>query len=139
MNSARVVAFVVGLMVVGLAAAAGPWAWGYALYHGYLQLKGRIAGHENDLPVNASRCSNCHDAANNSGKTTRSIAPVNETALTTPVQRRGGPPSVYSESSFCSFLGDGIDPAFIQSDRTMPRFNLSSLECHALWTYVSMR
>jgi hypothetical protein len=127
------------MTAVGVAAAAHPWTRGYALYHGYEPLSGRIAGHDNDLPAAAARCSNCHDAVTGGQQITRQIAPLNWAALTQPASRRGGPAFAYSEASFCTFLRDGIDAVFVQASRTMPRFAMSDAECHALWVYASSR
>lgn len=134
-----VLAAAAGVILAGVATVAYPWARGYALYHGHLPLSGRIAGHDDDLPSAASRCSNCHDAVTGGAQTKRLIAPLNGTALTQPVSRRGGPQFIYTEASFCSFLRDGVDAVFVQASRTMPRFTVSDGECHALWTYVISR
>jgi hypothetical protein len=116
-----------------------PWLVGYALYHGYLPVTGRIAGHDSDLPSRASRCVNCHNAVRSATPTARRIAPLTKAALIEPHSRRGGPVTAYAEASFCSLLHDGIDPAYVQVDRTMPRYDMPASTCRALWRYVSSR
>ncbi len=127
---------------LGAAAAVAvehPWSRGYALYHGYLPMSGRIAGHTEGLPLAASRCSNCHDAVTGGGQTARTISPLTQASLTGNVSRRGGPPSIFDQQSFCLTLRDGIDPAMIQVSRTMPRFTMSDDDCGALWYFASRR
>jgi hypothetical protein len=114
-----------------------PWLQGYALYHGYWPLTGRISGHDSDLPAFASRCANCHDAVR--AAAARPIAPLTQASLTQPHSRRGGPATSFTETSFCSLLRDGIDPAYVLADRTMPHYDLPEASCHALWRYVSSR
>ncbi len=103
-----------------------------------LQRQGRVMGHDIDLPAQASRCANCHDAQQAAGSV-RLVSPLTRAALTEPQPRRGGPPSVYDQQAFCAFLRTGIDPAYVLVDRTMPRFALDDADCNALWTYVSSR
>lgn len=138
---AAVAAFTALAAIAGSAAASAylPWMRGFALYHGYAPVSGRIAGHERDLPAAAARCSNCHDAATGTAASRRLVSPLTRTSLTAAQQRRGGPPTAYTAESFCRFLGDGIDPALVQAGRTMPRFRLPGDDCLALWTYVTER
>ena len=124
---------------LAVAGAFHPWPLGFALYHGYLPLQGRITGHDDDLPGMASKCVNCHDAVRSDVAPAIVIAPLTKASLTEPVSRRGGPPTVYAESSFCSLLRDGVDPALVIVNRTMPRFAMADSDCHALWRYVSSR
>lgn len=127
--------------VILIAAAVYPYPRlvGYALYRGYLPVAGRIAGHDSDLPSRASRCVNCHDAVRSATPTARRITPLTRAALTEMHSRRGGPVTAYNEDTFCSLLRDGIDPAYVQVNRTMPRYDMSASQCHALWRYVSSR
>jgi hypothetical protein len=116
-----------------------PWPLGFALYHGYLPLHGRITGHDSELPGVAARCVNCHDAVRSDVAPAIVIAPLTKASLAEPVSRRGGPPTVYAENSFCSLLRDGVDPALVIVNRTMPRFEITQSNCHALWRYVNSR
>ncbi len=128
-----------GLIACGLFFATTPWARGYAIYHGYVALPGRIAGHDKDLPSRATRCSNCHDAISGNGLTQRVITPLTRQSLGESQSRRNGPPSAYDAARFCSALRDGIDPSMIQIERTMPRFTATAGDCAALWAFVSSR
>jgi hypothetical protein len=127
-------------LVIAIAAAVpfSPWLRGYALYHGYLSVYGRVAGHDGDLPAFASRCANCHDAARSTAAP-RAIAPLTQASLAQSHSRRGGPETAFTETSFCSLLQDGIDPAYVMVERAMPHYKLSEASCHALWRYVSSR
>jgi hypothetical protein len=116
-----------------------PWLLGWAYYHGQLPLAAQISGHDWQLPVTAARCSNCHDAVSGNGATERVISPLTAVSLTTMMPRRGGPASQYSQDSFCTLLRDGVDPAFVQISRTMPRFEMSNSTCASLWNFVSRR
>lgn len=127
-----------GLVVALVSADALPdWPRGYALYRGFGTLDAEISGTGVALPAKASACVNCHDATPSGAP--RRIGPLDRAALTTATPRRGGPPSAYSGETFCAVLRDGVDPAFVMVDRTMPRFRLSDEDCRALWTYVSVR
>ncbi len=50
--------------------------------------------------------------------------------------RRGGPPSLFSQASFCRMLRTGVDPAYIVITRRMPRYTLSDEQCLGLWHYL---
>jgi hypothetical protein len=126
-------------IAIAVALYSTPWLRGYALYHGHLAMTGRITGHDSNLPGRASRCVNCHDAGRSSALSARSIAPLTGASLTEPHSRRGGPETVYAESSFCTVLQNGMDPAYVLVNRTMPRYDLSASDCQALWFYVRSR
>lgn len=127
------------MLLLAAAFFAYPVVMGYSYYHGYAGLKGRIAGHDTDLPAQASRCANCHDRPAYASSVAQPIAPLDRVALLTPHSRRGGPATAFSEESFCALLRDGIDPAMVMVNRTMPRFDLTQGQCHALWRYVLLR
>jgi hypothetical protein len=57
--------------------------------------------------------------------------------LQTATSRRGGPASLYNQATFCRVLQDGIDPAWVQLKRAMPRYRLSESECRGLWIYLT--
>ena len=109
---------------------------GYALFHGEEALAGKIRGHDEGLPPEAVRCSNCHEAT--SGKLTRQAAPhVDRSLLLEYRQRRGGPPSRYDAASFCKVLRTGVDPVFIVIAREMPVYDLNEAQCNSLWTFFT--
>lgn len=121
-----------------LCAAAAVWVFdasaaarGLALYGGRAALEARILGHADALPAEASRCVNCH-----AGQTTLGT-PLDAAHLLRPLARRGGPPSRYDEATFCRVLREGIDPAWVQLPREMPRYTLSDEDCRALWWHLS--
>jgi len=108
---------------------------GRKLVLGVEPLKGRMVGHDLDLPTATVRCQNCHKIGQEPGK---SFAPrLSQASLTGLVKRRGGPPSRYDVATFCGVLADGVDPAHVMIPQTMPRYNLTEQECAALWTYVT--
>lgn len=104
---------------------------GRALYDGQRALSAQVAGHDDPLPADAARCINCHEGSG-------AIAPaLNARLLLKPQARRGGPPSLYDEAAFCRLLRDGLDPAFVQLPREMPRYAIETPDCNALWTYLT--
>lgn len=130
---------------LGLAGVASPVhatpTEGERLYTAAIALPARIWGHERDLPIEASRCTNCH---------VRSAQPVAASAPATVVgpvlsaaalnslrSRRGGPPTRYDAVSLCRLLRSGVDPAQIVVPRVMPRYTVSDAQCHALWQYLA--
>ena len=109
---------------------------------------GRLVGHENDLPVAATRCMNCHVAgaahpgpflanATQANASNQFGTPLNAQTLTLRQPRRGGPASAYDVASMCKLLRDGIDPAWIMINQSMPRYAVSDSQCEALWSYLS--
>lgn len=128
----------VGCVLLAANADLRSWLRGAAIYNGFVERTGRIMGHQSDLPAEASRCANCHDAPV-SPNTTRTVAVLTKAALTESRSRRGGPPYAYTGESFCNFLRTGVDPVFVMADRTMPRFALDDDDCAGLWRYVSSR
>jgi hypothetical protein len=57
--------------------------------------------------------------------------------LTERARRRGGPPSSYDLPTFCAVLRTGIDPAHVVIRRVMPRYDIASADCTAIWTYLT--
>jgi hypothetical protein len=53
------------------------------------------------------------------------------------LSRRGGPPSRFDEAKLCRLLRTGIDPVSIVVAQSMPLYDLSDDDCHALWTYLT--
>ncbi len=133
---------------------------GRRLFNGELPLIGKVSGHTTALPLQASRCVNCHAAgtALPSAGSTASTAPTGAAASTAPAasastqsfgpaltpklllqdtRRRGGPASRYDEAALCKLLATGIDPAYIIIPASMPRYELSAADCKALWVYLT--
>ncbi|AKJ27594.1 hypothetical protein [Caldimonas brevitalea] len=133
-----------GLLALGLYApvqASEPGGLvnqGAALFHGLSPLQGRIAGHSGWLPPATLVCANCHAApAGRSFEPGRAARPLGRTELLQPRVRRTGPPSSYTEQSLCEALRAGIDPAHVTLQRAMPRYQLSAVECRALWAFLT--
>jgi hypothetical protein len=112
---------------------------GKKLYEGELPLVGRLAGDETELPTAATRCANCHTQTDSPGDDGAPAfgPPLTPAALTVARRRRGGPPTRYEEATFCKLLRTGVDPAYVLIARAMPRYELDTASCRALWKYVS--
>lgn len=118
-------------------ATAAVSARGRALFTGQQPLVGRIALHPDHLPPEVLRCANCHDAVG-SPPVQRTVAPALTPAwLTTPRERRGGPPTRYDAAAFCRLLQTGRDPANLVVNVQMPRYTLSDADCGALWRHLA--
>ena len=118
-------------------------AQGRQLFHGEAStlgaMPGRLAGHGDDLPALATRCSNCHTSgagADTPSKTLEFAPRLNRQGLTQPLSRRGGPPSAYDAVSLCKLLREGIDPAWVMVRQEMPRYAATDAQCLALWTFL---
>lgn len=107
---------------------------GAQLFDGEEPVKGTLVGHDEALPAFASRCINCHHTANAQAASSGIV--LTRSALLFAASRRGGPPSRYELSSFCTLLRTGIDPAHIVIVHTMPRYDIDETQCLALWNYV---
>jgi hypothetical protein len=118
---------------VALAISAQHASLGRSYYDGTRTLSARIAGHDDLLPPSAVGCINCHEGSTALGRA------LDGRRLLQAHARRGGPPSRYDESSFCRALNQGIDAAWVQLPREMPRYLLAQRECRALWAYLSAR
>ncbi len=118
-------------------------AMGAALFQGAQPLKARVLGHAQDLLPIAARCANCHAAPSSQGADETSLTRIGPTlsaqTLQTALPRRGGPASLYNQATFCQALQDGIDPAWVQLKRAMPRYHLNAAQCRGLWVYLTMR
>jgi hypothetical protein len=106
---------------------------GRAYYDGQSELMAQVLGHDEPLPPAAARCINCHEGSNAPGPE------LDARLLLQPTARRGGPPSRYDEASFCRAVSEGVDAAWVQLPREMPRYALGATECRALWAYLSQR
>src|SRR5688500_10224516 len=106
MNRLRITA---AWLAVSLAACADSRSTtlGERLFNGNLSLMAHLSGDSTPLPGEATRCSNCHDAADVDAGTFG--PPLNRSSLLSERRRRGGPPSHYDLKSFCAVLRTGID------------------------------
>jgi hypothetical protein len=107
---------------------------GQRWFAGSTPLKGRMIGHEQDLPAAAAACINCHGATS---QRERFALALNRAWLTQPQARRGGPPSRYDVKSFCRVLREGVDPAWVVINQTMPRYDITDFQCQALWLHLN--
>ncbi|WP_152987662.1 hypothetical protein [Aquabacterium parvum] len=106
---------------------------GQRWFNGEAPLQARMVGHAQDLPAAAAACINCHGAGASSE---RFAVALNRNWLTQPQARRGGPLSRYDATSFCRVLREGIDPAWVVVNQTMPRYEVTGLQCRALWMHL---
>ena len=58
-------------------------------------------------------------------------------ALKTAQARRGGPPSNYTQASFCVSVRTGVDPAGVVLSPVMPRYQIDSRACAQLWGFLT--
>jgi hypothetical protein len=122
-------------------------ATGAELFDGRRPLPARIHGHDEPLPPTAARCTNCHGGGTttnvNGAAGAASAAlfgpPLTAATLATSQARRGGPPSVYDAAALCRLLRTGVDPAFVQIPRAMPRYEIDDAGCAALWAWMAQR
>jgi hypothetical protein len=140
-------------LVMGLGVAASAQAQaadstvpsrGAQLYDGQLALTGQLRGHEQALPTEALRCTNCHEPSRQPVRDDKvaasSFAPrLDRASLSLAQARRGGPPSYYDPAAFCRVLRTSIDPAEVLLNKPMPRYTLSDDDCAALWLFLSQR
>jgi hypothetical protein len=131
------------ILVCALVAISGchdpEQARGRKLFVGDLPLAGRIAGHSEILPEIATRCVNCHtvNGAAASTPTNAFGTGLSAASLQSSMPRRGGPPSRFDQATMCRLLRTGIDPASIIVPRSMPLYDATDEECHALWSYLT--
>ncbi len=131
----------------GLLVADGAWAEpapaassGQQMFYGEQAMVARLPGHALALPAAAVRCINCHAAPASAGGSASAIAPaLSRSHLLDRRARRGGPPSGYDAPAFCRLLRDGLDPASVMIDTTMPRYTMSQPDCLALWAHLTTR
>ena len=124
-------------LLLTAAVAAADVDFGRALFTGGSPLKGRIRGHQAELPPEVVACRNCH-AARGEPQPDRSGAPRIDRALLLEVrQRRGGPPSAYTAESFCRLLRTGVDPVYVLIARDMPVYDADEKQCANLWQFLT--
>jgi len=109
---------------------------GRGMFFGGGALHGTILGHSEALSPRVASCANCH--LNDAGvRSSTSFAPtLDRDAMTELRSRRGGPPSLFSPTSFCRMLRTGVDPVYVLITRQMPRYTLSDDQCLDLWRYL---
>ena len=137
---------VVGVLILGCLlrpeAASAPVnadsaaSTGREMFFDASSMRGTILGHTEALPPWLASCANCHlDDAGRRSST--SFAPtLSRHAMTELHSRRGGPPSLFSLTSFCRMLRTGVDPVYVLISRQMPRYTLSDDQCLSLWRYL---
>ncbi|MFM2054002.1 MAG: hypothetical protein RL456_2039 [Pseudomonadota bacterium] len=127
-----------GRALVEQATQARLAADGRALWQGEWALTARLAGDAAVLPVQASRCVNCHgEGATGPDAGARPAPALHRAHLLDGIARRGGPPSRYDEAAFCRLLRTGVDPAAVLLPRAMPRYELGDADCAALWAHLT--
>lgn len=128
----------VGLVALVAGCGLGPQEQarqlGQAWFEGRLPLKARMVSHGQDLPASAAACINCH-GARSPGE--RFAVALDRRWLTQAQPRRGGPASRYDAQAFCRVLREGVDPAWVVVNQTMPRYDLTDLQCQALWLHLT--
>lgn len=130
---------VVAFALAGLSACSlGPQEQlrqlGQRWFNGSMPLQARMVGHSQDLPAQAAACINCHGAG---APSERFAVALDRAWLTRAQTRRGGPLSRYDAQGFCRVLREGIDPAWVVVNQTMPRYQLTDLQCQALWMHLT--
>jgi len=131
---------------------------GARLFTGEAPLVASLRGHDQALPLDALRCSNCHVVGTGSsppalpvaavptglaadlgprGVVATPVAPrLGPQTLLQPQRRRGGPPSQYGVDSFCKLLRTGVDPAQVYAAHSMPVYRISDADCTAIWSHL---
>jgi hypothetical protein len=111
---------------------------GQALFAGREPLKGKVRGHQSELPPAVVVCRNCHAAQKQVQTPAPAPAPpIDRSLLLEARPRRGGPPSSYDRAAFCKLLRTGIDPAYVLVAREMPVFDLDDAQCVSLWRFLT--
>ena len=103
-------------------------------------LSGRLEGTE-ALGSPELKCANCHEPSRSPFKNDNSTSKgpggeIRHGILLQTLSRRGGPSFRYDLSSFCQLLKTGVDPTNIVVPRLMPRYDISTDDCRALWIYL---
>ena len=113
-------------------------ARGRAIFLGREPIKGRVRGHQSDLPSSVVVCHNCHlTGAPPPGSLSRPAPRIDRSSLLEARGRRGGPPSSYDRAAFCKLLRTGVDPAYVLVVREMPVFDIDDAQCEGLWRYLT--
>lgn len=131
-----------GMLWVGLPdAATGPReGMGPVSGRDIFDGRGNIVGYvgKDRLEPQAARCSGCHGGDRGGGGEGKTVVPaVSGEMLTSVRSRRGGPPSGYTERTFCESLRTGIDPVGVRFSDVMPRYRMDGRTCHQLWEFLA--
>ncbi len=110
---------------------------GQELYLGKETLVGKIDGHTGALPAQLGKCVSCHTFVRQKVIQEEQAPFLNRISLLNPHARRGGPVSSYNKENFCNTVRTGIDPQYVTLRRAMPRYEISEVQCGALWTYLT--
>ena len=124
------------VIVVRLTSAAelcDPADLGCAIFSGQHPIPAHLRDDDRPLPAWTTRCINCHTQTEPAGAF---APPLTRGYLLDAVSRRGGPPSRYNPVAFCRALNDGVDPAGVVLRKSMPHYQMSDVECTALWRFV---
>jgi len=112
-------------------------AMGREMFFGEASLQGTITGHAEALPPRLVACANCHLGDADAASATSFAPTLDRLRMVELRGRRGGPPSVFSPTSFCRLLRTGVDPAYVLITRQMPRYTLNNDQCLELWRYLT--
>jgi hypothetical protein len=112
---------------------------GEAIYFGKEPSHGKIRGQDDPLPPEAVRCVNCHNPASKDRLSGKPAPRIDGEWLTKTRQRHGGPPSSYSQASFCKLLRSGTDPVYVLVAREMPIYEMNDDQCASLWTFLTTK
>lgn len=111
---------------------------GQQIFAGEVPVKARLRYSTFDLPVSASKCSNCHSVGSNILVDELGSPPeLGRARLLTPLKRVSGPPVAYDEESFCIVVTKGRTPSHVLLSQLMPLYELDEQSCKALWEYLS--
>ncbi|MBC8747448.1 hypothetical protein F6X42_12775 [Paraburkholderia sp. WC7.3b] len=107
---------------------------GCSIFNGQHALAAQLRGDDHRLPGSTTRCANCHSQT---GAADGFAPPLTAANLLPARSRRGGPASSYDQTSFCTALREGIDPADVMLRKAMPHYHISDTECSALWHFIT--
>ena len=122
----------------GPAVSPEQWRAGQRLFAGDTPLVARMVGHHDVLPDMATRCSNCHQTQ--AKVAVPGFAPtLSASSLLTDTARRGGPASHFDAKALCQVLRNGIDPAGVMVNQSMPRYEVTDAQCQSMWVFLVER
>jgi hypothetical protein len=102
---------------------------GRELFHGERPLIARLGKESDPLPAMATICVNCHGRHARGGREAGvDVASLSWRRL---VRQKG-----YNETSFCQTMRTGIDPGGVLLSVAMPRYDIATDACQALWFYL---
>jgi hypothetical protein len=107
---------------------------GCSIFSGQHAIPAHLRDDDRPLPAWTTRCINCHTRTEPAAAFAPSLTPGYLLGATS---RRGGPPSRYNAVAFCRALKDGVDPAGVVLRKSMPHYQISDIECAALWRFVT--